>query len=798
MTTERYSDRIPYLFGKNTELAQLPPDTRNIIQYDLLYDGITLEEAIEDHWGAGLLDEDPFDPSAIEEQEPDALEKAMYQAGIRDATGNSPVMTPYGPALADEEVDAMLNAYPGATSIMGDLDAYTEGWEGTFGDVEQVISASGSTFDDLVEAGDDFAFTTGTLDRLDETYNQIGANLGQQVQSLQIPGALMTAGPVWNFEDVISAVSEGARNVGNFVKRQIESRGERMAIGADPFGQLGMSDPARMVDDELYRSYLDEWQSQGSQPFVENMQSAVEGGSGSTDSFVDFANRAVANGEMSEAAARDIFAEAHTISANMSFVPGRADSLVAEDFETGPPGGAPVPAQTDYEVTQSGTAADPVDYAYVGLGENLAPDPIGDFTGIGMDAVAEDFEMAEPDDEAEPDAEPDDETEPDEVTLEEWVDELSDEAKSYFDSRIQAGISASEARKETQSGIDLGVFGLTKTEDPMLGDNGPLGEQELEKEFYPDFPQGEDRVGERSRSWMDESVDRQTRIDRFYGATSPEAQYFRLHQKLPGEDLAPERLGITGDDYETVFTRRWNLQPGSDSWTARQVYPLAYDDIDTLYHLQRPFTYADGTEPYDEGKIGAVKFDPFADDKNYFQQEAIEENEVETFNDFTNQYFADPNMRSSNQLYENIRSMRDRQMRFAGMPVSIDADQAFKEQQPYELSTLDDPRDEFTFDAIKHLPGEDPVSTIWQRWNFMDQTNTKAMARLANAVTLYNMNPGADRWEQARMKKMMTQTLSDWLASGKSPEAYLTTFVQDRPGRMADPSTSGAWGNPGW
>ena len=88
---------------------------------------------------------------------------------------------------------------------------------------------------------------------------------------------------------------------------------------------------------------------------------------------------------------------------------------------------------------------------------------------------------------------------------------------------------------------------------------------------------------------------------------------------------------------------------------------------------------------------------------------------------------------------------------------------------------------------------EDKVDLAWKRWNFMDSSNAKAMSRLANAVSLYNMNPGADRFEQADMKSMMTQTLSDWVSSGKTTEGFLATFVQDRPGRMSEPSGTGAW-----
>ena len=151
------TDNIPYAYSKLAEAAQLPPDLSGQAVWDMLYEGTSLTDSIET--SLKPWEEDPYYYLDIEDSDPFALDKAVYQS----QTG-AQVMTPFGPALEEAQAQVMLDAYSGAK----ELPMHTEEDCSSFmTEVDSFIDSSGGMIDEIVEAGEDLATRTGTLDRID-------------------------------------------------------------------------------------------------------------------------------------------------------------------------------------------------------------------------------------------------------------------------------------------------------------------------------------------------------------------------------------------------------------------------------------------------------------------------------------------------------------------------------------------------------------------------------------------------------------------------------------------------------
>ena len=139
---------IPTAFLNIIPLSQLPEKST----FDMLFGGKTIEEVATGYGidyatvpvGLGWEDEDD-DWGWMDMGDPDALDKAKYQAENPNA-----IMTPWGPALAPEAVDAIIDDNPGVQSLLG---LTPEEIDEIAADADAIIDAGGDNFDTIIEQG---------------------------------------------------------------------------------------------------------------------------------------------------------------------------------------------------------------------------------------------------------------------------------------------------------------------------------------------------------------------------------------------------------------------------------------------------------------------------------------------------------------------------------------------------------------------------------------------------------------------------------------------------------------------
>ena len=177
--------------------------------------------------------------------------------------------------------------------------------------------------------------------------------------------------------------------------------------------------------------------------------------------------------------------------------------------------------------------------------------------------------------------------------------------------------------------------------------------------------------------------------------------------------------------------------------------------------------------------------------------EARKQLELTSFTDYTTKYLNDPNMRRSPEFYQDVENLRDSMYRFSGNEYSPVHDKRMAEwyDQAKNMEARDwtlgggpQPLLDVNKQPIVPYEGENIVDTLWKRYNFMDPTNAGSLSKLANIVTLYNLNPGADRYEQASLKNLIVQQLGDHLSAGGTTEQFLMTFTGKKP-----QYTAGTW-----
>ena len=117
------SENLPYAFSHIVYGAPMAA-------YISMVAGNTFDEAMQETNSLQMLDDEDLFTSP-EDEDPDAVEKAIYQLNIAKQKGIEPsevFQTPYGPALSGDAIDQLLDEYPNLDSGI-DLDDLNENFE---------------------------------------------------------------------------------------------------------------------------------------------------------------------------------------------------------------------------------------------------------------------------------------------------------------------------------------------------------------------------------------------------------------------------------------------------------------------------------------------------------------------------------------------------------------------------------------------------------------------------------------------------------------------------------------------
>lgn len=159
---------IPHAFGHIMELSQLPTHST----YDVIFNNKTIDQVVD----TPTTEYDEMDWFEGDDMlgDPDALDKVKYQAENPNA-----IMTPWGPTLTPEAVDAIISDSPGVQELLGLTD---EEIEEVTASADAIINASGDNLDSII----DQANTTAMSENLDP--NDVAVGIVDYMANQPAPG----------------------------------------------------------------------------------------------------------------------------------------------------------------------------------------------------------------------------------------------------------------------------------------------------------------------------------------------------------------------------------------------------------------------------------------------------------------------------------------------------------------------------------------------------------------------------------------------------------------------------------
>ena len=166
------SENLPYAFSHIVYGAPMAA-------YISMVAGNTFDEAMQETNSLQMLDDEDLFTSP-EDEDPDAVEKAIYQLNIAKQKGIEPsevFQTPYGPALSGDAIDQLLDEYPNLDSGI-DLDDLNENFE--FAD--RILNNNDATIESAMDAGSQKATDEGNIEETGEMWKVLGDNLGNAVE----------------------------------------------------------------------------------------------------------------------------------------------------------------------------------------------------------------------------------------------------------------------------------------------------------------------------------------------------------------------------------------------------------------------------------------------------------------------------------------------------------------------------------------------------------------------------------------------------------------------------------------
>ena len=162
------TDHVPDLF------ESVYTGAPEAVIYNMWYDDLTFDDAMDNHinqtFGYG---DDTLDPLEVENNDPFAVEKAVYQKGVEARTGApmTGMLTPWGLSLEQNEVDSLIGLYPGIDAL-GGADPYD--FDTAFNDTDLVLGYTGDEIDDLLDTINDTAVDNGWISSLNAMWDTAG------------------------------------------------------------------------------------------------------------------------------------------------------------------------------------------------------------------------------------------------------------------------------------------------------------------------------------------------------------------------------------------------------------------------------------------------------------------------------------------------------------------------------------------------------------------------------------------------------------------------------------------------
>ena len=181
-----YSNNIPSMFAR---VYTAPPQE---VFFDMYENDTSFDDAarnlydkeMESDYGTDLFDEFLAESvGAMGGLDDDAVEKAIYQTNIAQEQGIDPsaITTPYGPGLTQDEIDQVIDEFPGINVGIEwrNMDEQFQGAERLIGD-EDTSASIDAMMDEAVRKAED----EGGIDSLGDIFKAVGDQIGNAVGSI--------------------------------------------------------------------------------------------------------------------------------------------------------------------------------------------------------------------------------------------------------------------------------------------------------------------------------------------------------------------------------------------------------------------------------------------------------------------------------------------------------------------------------------------------------------------------------------------------------------------------------------
>ena len=717
-----------------------------------------------------------FDLEVIEEVEPDALEKAVYQStindqqimglvqqgfGLEEAAGMIPgtagIMTPYGEGLDNEAVGIVMDAYPGAKAYTG-MDI--NDWEDIDFFGSMIEEAAGDKIETAMDNVEKVATSGGELNQLMDFFGDTGKAMGQAItqgygfldeltQALvgeELPpliGPSPIAGPL---KAMFKAIGEGEAQEGQTQLEVAEAMKDGITMGVDAV--VGATEDAWNLQTEGTQTQASIYDAFGTAG-VEALESIV-----SEVSVPGVTTKTTDPGGLLGGLHKGPF----------GWYPGIAAPQADWDFSKTTEKQQLLGLELQYKVFMDGLDELGVKGMATYLADPNNYDP--DFPELDAEEVEEWLNslsmMGEDQETIELLREGFSSRTADQKQVQEMKDaDTGAGTIKAFDNVAQLEIQRLEMEQvkkdqEAAAQVDLssGVGDPTGAGDITATDGIPSTEEVAGIDYttFPIFTKG----GPDLPSGLPSGL--------------PSDPPSGLPDDLP---YAGEVVGASfGDQFWSIF----NQLPDSGSSEAQEfIGPRLENEAELIWHLMTDYPDINVNEALlqfeiDNTGVGEVdeKGVPIAitytawlnpKDESLWGSSTKPEGSdaVPTYGQHVLDFFLDPDeQRYGKAFYDNVEDLRNRMIKYDGKT----------QKQMVDIWT-----------AWRTEGNEDSAAKdVNQRGLFME--GTQAGHRLSNLVAMYNTPKGSDPWLRQEVQESYKNLYDSWLRTNKSPESFLNTFVE--------------------
>lgn len=823
------SDNIPAAF------LAVPTATPEVTFWDMIYDDVTHEEALENLVRSqnGYDDEIQFSEDIVDEN-PEAVEMAIYQNTIRDnrtdalvSQGLPPdvafkqatdsvdsLLTPYGIGLSPDELDVINTDYPGAQQLSG-VDPYD--YSLYMDEAEYMYDTNYGELDSIINNVDDVATQYGLLENVGDMYaeagNRIESNIGRDVENQvdyeELYGDFggeeqetqdyrdVSAPRFLSYEELYSDEDISPISYDSVIRESDPSVTEAGIMPDKSDIEQGISwlggkisDIASDVTGWIADKASDTYGSVGYPAMQVDAQSqddetiSIWKEKIRTHGVSEFLNDIPTYINVGSEYLLEQFIAEQRESGDMDWVTINQMENAIQESKNDLTG-------TGERAIVSSPAQPPEYYTY----EGQVPSPTGE---VNLDPEAAEFERLT-------------DFTPRETTEETRIEQqLDTEEKAEDSPQLLDLISRGATREGAEYIIENGITAETIDGALMLNlliDHGmsPDDAEKRRKELTLGLPvqpssfatpeEFEKKVDEIERGKKDERkaagiIDERSATDETDDAMLAKKQAEKETQKKidrasqfsTEDDVFVPGGEITGDEsyfgekmsYSDRFANLFNRQKGSGAYEAQRVLGDIYFDVDALYHLQENLSARHDYNPFEVG-VGATEEKSYTGDALFGADKSLD---YEIGIEGEPGYQPSMDKRNQSQLDE-IRGFSDYASRYIQDP-SIRTANAFYgdfENLRDEMNLYNGLSREETFARLLDTAEEDSaMDTIWKRDNFFDPTNNKSVNRLGRLISLYHAPKGADRYTKNMLTNSITETLGSWIQSGRSMEDFMNVF----------------------